>query len=169
MSGKERDLVNPVVPVDESGDIEDPENVAWANLFSVNAMYQNEDLAAGRYFEMYMGDATREDDSGFTRDISVHAFLPDHLGRPQVLVLNVYLNNVHTQVFMGAAGWNGEGPSVFKLSSSEAFEYMPEAALNFQEAAEEATKVIIRLESPIEVSSEKSAPTVNSRNGQYLN
>jgi hypothetical protein len=169
MSEKEADLVNPVVASEESGDIDDPENVAWANLFSINAMYQTEDISAGRYFEMYMGDATRPDESGFTRDVSVHAFLPDPSGRPQVLVLNVYLNNVHTQVFMGAAGWSDDGPSVVKLSSSEAFEYMPEAALNFQEVAEEATKIILRLESPIAGSGVEPAPTVNSRNGQYLN
>ena len=161
----------PPVVASETGEIDDTDEVSWGNLFSVNATYQREDVPSGKYFEMYMGDATPPDQQEYTRDMSVHAFLPDNTGRPQVLVVNVYLDNVHTQVFMAAAVWEEEGPNVLKLSSSEVFEYKPESALNFAEAAVEATKIILRLENDSPAAPNQSdGPQTASGNGrQYYN
>jgi len=160
----------PSEPTEESG-IDLKEREAWTSLFSVSATYQKEDLSTGRYFDMYIGDATRRGELGFTRDLGIHAFLADDEGRPRGLVVNVYLDNVHSQMMIATATWVDGQPKIAQLTSAEIFEYRPEDALNFEEVAVEASRVILRVELGREGEDEPQSPSTGgsaSRAG-YLN
>lgn len=125
------------------------ERVGWGNLFQIAANFQNSKPSEDKEFGYYFGDANSDGETRFTREIGIHPFLSDVSGRPQAILLNVYLDTEHTQFFVGAAVWGNKGPEVRSVIDSFTSEYLPDKALNRLQAAEWATKIILIKEAEI--------------------